>query len=56
MLKNPFKKQANTREYQTLITDINSLESEFKLLTDIEILAKSRKLQKQYQIEQNLDD
>jgi len=55
MLKNPFKKQANTREYQTLITDINSLESEFKLLTDIEILAKSRKLQKQYQIEQNLD-
>ena len=55
MLKNPFKKQANTREYQTLITDINSLESEFKLLTDIEILAKSRQLQKQYQIEQNLD-
>ena len=55
MLRNPFKKQANTREYQTLITDINSLESEFKLLTDIEILAKSRQLQKQYQIEQNLD-
>lgn len=55
MLKNPFKKQATTREYQTLITDINSLESGFKLLTDIEILTKSRQLQKQYQIEQNLD-
>ena len=55
MLKNPFKKQANIREYQTLVTDINSLDSDFRLLTDIEILTKSRRLQKQYKIEQNLD-
>ena len=55
MLKNPFKKQASIREYQTLITDINSLESDFGLLTDLEILTKSRQLQKQYKIEQNLD-
>ena len=55
MLKNPFKKQAITREYQTLITDINSLEFDLKVLTDIEILTKSNQLQQRYQSEQNLD-
>ena len=55
MLKNPFKKQVITREYQTLITDINSLESDLKVLTDIEILTKSNQLQQRYQKEQNLD-
>ena len=55
MLKNPFKKQIITREYQTLITDINSLESHFKTLTDVEILTKSNQLQQQYQSQQNLD-
>tara|TARA_B110000971_G_scaffold171434_1_gene176208 strand:+ start:1757 stop:4405 length:2649 start_codon:yes stop_codon:yes gene_type:complete len=55
MLKNPFKKQIITREYQTLITDINSLEPHFKTLTDVEILIKSNQLQQQYQSQQNLD-
>ena len=49
MLKNPFKKQIITREYQTLITNINSLEPHFKTLTDVEILTKSNQLQQQYQ-------
>ena len=55
MLKNPFKKQIITREYQTLITDINSLEPYFKTLTDVEILIKSNQLQQQYQSQHNLD-
>lgn len=55
MLKNPFKKQIITREYQTLITNINSLEPHFKTLTDVEILTKSNQLQQQYQNQQNLD-
>ena len=55
MLKNPFKKQIITREYQTLITDINSLEPHFKTLTDVEILIKSNQLQQQYQSQHNLD-
>ena len=55
MLKNPFKKQINIREYQPLITDINSLDSDFSSLTNIEILTKSRQLQKQYKIECNLN-
>lgn len=55
MLKNPFKKQVITREYQTLITDINSLESNLKALTDIEILTKSNQLQQRYQDQENLD-
>ena len=55
MLKNPFKKQINIREYQPLITDINSLDSDFSSLTNIELLTKSRQLQKQYKIECNLN-
>ena len=55
MLKNPFKKQLITREYQTLISDINLLESDLKQLTDAEILTKSNLLQQQYQDQQNLD-
>jgi len=55
MLKNPFKKQLITREYQTLISDINLLESDLKQLTDAEILTKSNILQQQYQDQQNLD-
>ena len=55
MLKNPFKKQVTIREYQPLITDINSLDSDFSSLTNIEILTKSRQLQKQYKIERNLN-
>ena len=37
MLKNPFKKNSIANEYQTLVTEINSLESKFQLLTDSEI-------------------
>ena len=55
MLKNPFKKQINIREYQPLITEINSLDSDFSSLTNIELLTKSRQLQKQYKIECNLN-
>ena len=38
MLKNPFKKNSITNEYKMLLTEINSLESNFKLLTDSEII------------------
>ena len=55
MLKNPFKKKLITREYQTLISDINLLESDLKQLTDAEILTKSNLLQQRYQDQQNLD-
>ncbi len=37
MLKNPFKKNSIANEYQTLVAEINSLESKFQALTDSEI-------------------
>ena len=49
MLKNPFKKNSITNEYKMLLTEINSLESNFKLLTDSEIRTKSFELKKRYQ-------
>merc|ERR1711957_991122 len=42
-------------EYKALITNINSLESDLKLLTNNEILTKSNQLQKRYSDQQNLD-
>jgi preprotein translocase subunit SecA len=54
MLKNPFKKNSIANEYQTLVTEINSLESKFQLLTDSEIRLKSRQLRKQYQLNSDL--
>lgn len=54
MLKNPFKKNSIANEYQTLVTEINSLESKIKLLTDSEIRLKSNQLRKQYQVDSNL--
>jgi len=54
MLKNPFKKSSIANEYQTLVTEINSLESKFQLLTDSEIRLKSNQLRKQYQANSNL--
>ena len=54
MLKNPFKK-SSLRQYQNLITQINTLESELTLLSDSDLRAKSLKLQKQYQENQNLN-
>ena len=55
MLKNPFKKSSIATEYQVLVNEINSLESEFKLLTDAEIRTKSNQLRKRYQSQPNLN-
>ena len=55
MLKNPFTKNSILNQYQNLISQINHLENELKLLTDSELRAKSFKLKKQYEIDQNLD-
>ena len=49
MLKNPFKQNSITNEYQILINEINSFEDKFKVLTDTEIRLKSMQLKKQYQ-------
>lgn len=55
MLKNPFKKSSLVNNYQNLIHQINTLESELTLLNDSDLRAKSLKLKKQYQENQNLD-
>ena len=55
MLKNPFKKISIANEYKTLVNEINSLESDFKLLTDSEIRTKSVQLRKRYQNDNNLN-
>ena len=55
MLKNPFKKNSITNEYKALLTEINSLESNFKLLTDSEIRTKSFELKKRYQATSDLN-
>ena len=55
MLKNPFKKSVTTNEYQTLINEINSLETNLKSLTNNEIKLKSIQLQKRYQTELDLN-
>jgi len=49
MLKNPFKKNSIANEYQTLVSEINSLESKFQSLADHEIRLKTSQLKKQYQ-------
>jgi len=56
MLKNPFKKNSIANEYQTLVTEINSLESKFKSLTDTEIRLKTNQLRKQYQLDSELEN
>jgi preprotein translocase subunit SecA len=55
MLKNPFNKNSLLSKYQSLINEINTLESELKTLTDSELRAKSLKLKKQYELDQNLN-
>ena len=55
MVNDLFKKNVITREYEALITNVNSLEPNLKLLTDNEILSKSNQLQKRYSDQQNLD-
>ena len=54
MLKNPFKKNSIANEYQTLVAEINSLESKFQTLTDSEIRLKTNQLRKQYQASPDL--
>lgn len=48
MLKNPFIKQSVINQYQTLINQINSLETNLKTLTDTELRNKTFQLKKQY--------
>ena len=55
MLKNPFNKNSLVNQYQSLINQINVLESDLKTLSDSELRAKSFKLKKQYEDTQNLD-
>jgi len=55
MLKNPFKKISIANEYQVLVNEINSFESNFKVLTDTEIRAKSSQLRRRYQNNTDLD-
>ena len=55
MLKNPFSKNSLVNQYQSLINQINILENDLKRLSDSDLRAKSFKLQKQYQENQNLD-
>jgi preprotein translocase subunit SecA len=55
MLKNPFNKNSLVNKYQSLINQINTLESELKTLTDSELRAKSFKLKKRYELDPNLD-
>ena len=55
MLKNPFNKNSVVKKYQNLINQINILEDDLKTLSDTELRAKSFKLKKQYEDNQNLD-
>ncbi len=55
MLKNPFNKNSLVNQYQSLINQINILEKDLKTLSDSELRAKSFKLKKQYEDNQNLD-
>jgi preprotein translocase subunit SecA len=55
MLKNPFTNNSLVNRYQSFINQINTLEADLKGLTDSELRAKSLKLKKQYDANQNLD-
>lgn len=55
MLKNLFNKNSLVTQYQTLINQINLLEKDLTILNDSELRAKSFKLKKQYEDNQNLD-
>ena len=55
MLKNPFQKNSLLRNYQNLVSKINTLEDKFLTLTDSELRAKSFTLKKQYETIKNLD-
>jgi preprotein translocase subunit SecA len=55
MLKKPFTNNSIVKKYQSLINQINTLEDTLKTLTDSELRAKSFKLRKQYEMNQDLD-
>mgnify|MGYP003449305972 FL=1 len=55
MLKNPFTKNSLINKYKNLINQINALEENLKELTDSELRAKSLKLKRQYETDQNLN-
>ena len=55
MLKNPFTKNSLINKYKNLINQINALEENLKELTDSELRAKSLKLKRQYDTDQNLN-
>jgi preprotein translocase subunit SecA len=55
MLKNPFTNNSLVNKYQSLINQINILETNLTTLSDSELRAKSFKLKKQYEENQNLD-
>lgn len=56
MIKNPFIKNSVINKYQTLINQINSLETNLKTLTDTELRNKTFQLKKQYHETQNLNE
>jgi preprotein translocase subunit SecA len=55
MIKNPFINNSLETKYQDLINQINILETDLKTLSDSELRAKSVKLKKQYEENQNLN-
>ena len=55
MLRNPFNTNSIVKKYQNLINQINILETDLKTLSDSELRAKSFKLRKQYENNQNLN-
>lgn len=55
MLKNPFIKDSVINQYQVLINQINSLETNLKTLTDTELRNKTFQLKKQYNETQDLN-
>ena len=55
MRKNLFKKNLVINKYQDLISQINILEDQLKILSDSELRAKNFQLKKEYQQNQNLN-
>ena len=55
MLKNPFTNNSVLNKYRDLVNQINNFEPELKTLTDSELRAKSFRLKRQYEANNNLD-
>ena len=55
MFKNLFSSNSRKNKYQSLISQINTLETNLNRLTDSDLRAKTFELKKKYQTEQNLD-